>query len=1252
MVKKLLLTAAVFAAALCHAQTSEKPKNYAWEDIQTFKINKEQPRAFFLSFSDFEKASKPIEVGEIADLYPQGTYKSLNGDWKFFFASEPGLVKKEFFSKNFDDSKWDTIDVPNSWQCKGYDRIFYANIFAEFQFDLNGNWLPGYGDCDKENPSPVILNPTIPDMHRQVGIYRKEFTLDNDWQNKEIFARFNGVRTGFNLYVNGNFVGYSEDSFTPAEFNITKFLQPGKNSIVAEVFKYTTGGFFELQDMPHMVGIIRDAMLIARPKVYVRDYHILADISEDLKSAELKLDVDVRNLSKSDAKGYFLDAYILGADGKFVSGDSIMSKKIQEIKSMGAATFSGKKSVEGFDLWSPDKPNLYALLIKLSDENGNVLETVRADFAFRKFELGGKQIFLNNKPFLIKGVNHHDWSPDKGKAYSCDWMIKDMRLMKQANVNFVRTSHYPKDDKFYMLCSRFGILVLDECNHEQHGYRNCGPLDFDNFIPASIDRMKNMVTRDRNVPCVVIFSLGNESAGRVVKGHGLMAEVSRELAPDRFVHSEAEVNSPPKDGKIEGFSDFVSPMYGGVDRMRWYLDLKNETKPFFFCEYAHAMGNAIGNFKGKWDMMRKHPSLNGGFIWDWVDQALYLKREDDPSKLYLSDCRDWNTQPSAGNFCLNGVIMADRTHAAKYYEVQRVYQDIQMEPVEGAAPNVLKLSNEFNSTNLNEFTPLVEVSFNGAKIAESQLPAIDLPAGESKQVEIELPKFDGSKPGEYYYALSFKRNRETPFAKAGDTAASAQFEIKKSAPKLDENVGVSSVSYGDKDGALRVSAGGAEYVFDKDNAVLSKLSVSGTPLITAPLDFDISSAFIDNERGRACEHASREFELDRLSVKNASVKVEKLASNALRVVCKKDFLNSQGDGFAFEAVYTIFGSGFAEVSCSVQKVNEMPRDLNIPRVGVRMGLSPELKQVEFFGRGPFANYCDRMYAANVGRYKSDISEWFENYTFPQDTGNREDVRWLAVRGKGGAGLLVKPEDKPLPIALLPYTQKQLKEAKHPHNLPVPNEHELRVAWGVRGVGNNSCGPETRVQFRHYFEGKVSWNFLLFPLKKDSKLAGFIGKGVPAKFKFVPSKDDKNKVDESVRTTPEGKCVSENAKLVLSSVDEQYSPRENNFLTSGRGTFAFHTKLEDRPNAVVELDKPYNITGAVILNRSDAQGDRSRPLDMYLSMDGKNWRKVWSSDLAKSRWTVVLKNPERAKFIKLEIPRREFLHLKQLKVYGN
>lgn len=1250
MLRRMLFTAAILASSFSLGQAAEPQKNYAWEDIQTFKINKEEPRAFFTVYSDFEKASKPISIEDISNLYPQDTYKSLNGDWKFFFAKEPGQIKKEFFSKNFDDSKWDTIDVPNSWQCRGYDRIFYANVPAEFQFDFNGNMLPGYGDCDKENPSPVILNPTIPEMHRQVGIYRREFTLENNWQDKEIFARFDGVRTGFNLYVNGNFVGYSEDSFTPAEFNITKFLQPGKNSIVAEVFKYTTGGFFELQDMPHMVGIIRDAMLIARPKVYVRDYHILADISADLKSANLTLDVDVRNLSDSDVKGYFVDAYILGEDGKFVSGDSIMSKKIQEIKSMGAATFSGKKSVEGFDLWSPDKPNLYAILIKLSDENGNVLETVRADFAFRKFELRGKEIFLNNEPLLIKGVNHHDWSPDKGKAYSCDWMVKDMRLMKRANVNFVRTSHYPKDDKFYMLCSRFGILVLDECNHEQHGYRNCGPLDFDNFIPASVDRMKNMVARDRNVPCVVIFSLGNESAGRVVKGHGLMAEASRKLAPDRFVHSEAEVGNVI-DGKVVGFSDFVSPMYGGVDRMRWYLDLKNETKPFFFCEYAHAMGNAIGNLKGKWDMMRKYPSLNGGFIWDWVDQALYLKREDEPSKLYLSDCRDWKTQPSAGNFCQNGVIMADRTHAAKYFEVQRVYQDIQMEPVEGAAANVLKISNEFIDTNLNEFTPIVEVSFNGAKIAEGRLPVIDLPAGESKQVEIELPKYDGSRVGEYHYVLSFKRNASTPFAKAGDTVASAQFEIKKTEPKADENVGVSSVSCADRDGVLKVSAGGAEYVFNRGDASLSKLSISGMPILTTPLDFDISSAFIDNERGRACEHASRDFELDKLSVRNPSVKVEKLASNALRVVCKKDFLNSQGDGFAFEAVYTIFGSGFAEVSCSVQKVNEMPRDLNIPRVGVRMGLSPELKQVEFFGRGPFANYCDRMYAANVGRYKSDISEWFENYTFPQDTGNREDVRWLAVRAKNGSGLLVKSEDRPLPMALLPYTQKQIKAAKRPHNLPEPSEHELRVAWGVRGVGNNSCGPETRVQFRHYFEGKVSWSFLLFPLKKDVKLSAFLNKAVPKKFKYIPSKEDKNLLDESLSLKPEGKCVSENAKLTLSSRDEQYSPRENNLLTSGRGTFSFHTKNEENPFIVVELDKICDVTGAIILNRSDAQGERTRPLNMYLSEDGRNWRKVWSSNTAKSRWIVILKNPERAKFVKLELQRREFFHLKRLQIFA-
>lgn len=1245
MMGKLLPIVSIFCAFLANAQ---EPNNndYVWQDIQTFKINKEEPRAFFTVYSDFEKASKKISIDDVKYIYSGDCYKLLNGDWKFFFAKNPSEIKDNFFAKNFDDSKWAKIDVPNSWQCRGYDRIFYNNIPAEFQFDMQGRLLAGYGDCSKDNPNPVILNPTIPEIHRQVGIYRREFSLENDWKNKEIFVRFNGVRTGFKVFVNGKFAGYAEDSFTPSEFNITKFLQAGKNSLAVEVFKYTTGGFFEMQDMPHMVGIIRDVMLIARPQVYVRDYHALVKLSDDLKKADINLDIDVKNMSKSDIKDFYLDGYIIDKDGKPVSEKSLFSKKIDSVKSLKNTVIRAQANVENFKLWSPDKPELYALLIKLADAEGNELETIRADFAFRKFELRSKSIFLNNTPLLIKGTNHHDWSPDKGKAYSYDWMLKDMRLMKQANVNFVRTSHYPKDDIFYMLCSRFGILVLDECNQEQHGYRNCAPLDFDNFIPASVDRMRNMVLRDRNVPCVVIFSLGNESAGRVVKGHGVMAQVSRELSPDRFVHSEAEVGNIVNQ-KVEGFSDFVSPMYGGVDRMRWYLNLKNETKPFFFCEYAHAMGNAIGNLQGKWDMIRQNPSLNGGFIWDWVDQGLYLKREDDASKTYLSDCRDWNTWPSAGNFCLNGVIFADRTYAAKYYEVQRVYQDIQISLLPDSK---IKLSNEFISTNLNEFAAFAELSLDGVKVAETRLPDIDLPAGKSTEIEMQVPKFDTSKSGQYYYSIVFKRKSASDFAKACAEAARAQFFL-KDVPTNKMEIAGSAVSISDKPESLKITAANAEYVFDKKTATLVSLALAKTPLITTPLEFDISSAFIDNERNRACGQANREYGLDKLASKNVSLKFEKLASNAVRVVCKKYLVNEEGDGFALESVYTILGTGLAEVAYSAQKINDTPKELNLPRVGVRMGISNKLKEIEFFGKGPFANYNDRQSAADVGRYKSDISEWFENYTYPQDTGNRQDVRWLFASAKSGAGLLVVSETRPLAMAVLEYSQEALKAAKHPHNLASPENFELRVAQSVRGLGNSSCGPDTRREFRNYFSGKVDWNFLLIPVRKSSDLKNALLQKVPEKFAYTHTQDSKNLIDESLQKKPAGKCVSENAKFEQSSLDKQYNPRDNRLLSDGAGTFSFHTMREKNPYIIIELEKPFLITGAEILNRADAQGDRTHPLYMYISDDGKTWKKVWSSDMAKSRWIVELKNPQSAKFVKLSLKREEIFHLKRVRIYG-
>lgn len=1091
--KAMFLAGAFAASAAIAAEEPAEP----WNDFTVTRINKEPPSAFAITFPKFKDAIKPIGINDIENINSGDSYLLLNGDWKFLFADSRKDVKREFFDKNFDDTSWDTIDVPCSWQNRGYDNIFYTNITMQYMYppdakDFQKDLLPEFRHTGpgRADFAPIALRPYIPEGHRQAGIYRRTFTIPADWDGKRVYMKFCGVRTGFKLFVNGKFVGYSEDSFTPAEFDVTDFVERGQsNTVAVEVYKYTTGSYYEMQDMPHMMGIIRDVVLIARPQTHIRDYHAVADLSDDLKEAGIDFTVQLRNMSDAPAKDLKLSAWLVNPDGSLFDEDPLFETDIDSIPAHSTFDVKEKSDIEGFKLWSPDKPNYYALCFKLEDSDGRELETLRADFAFRKFKIVGKHLEMNNVPLLIKGVNHHDWSPDKGKAVDFHYLKRDLELMKLDNINFVRTSHYPKDDRFYMLCTRYGLGVLDENNHEMHHFIDHPAMNLPQHVPQGVDRMTNMVVRDRNIPCVFIFSVGNESAKFYTLGHKAHEKVVRTLAPDRYFFSHAEVYDIVG-GKANSTSDFFTPMYRGTENMQRYLDLPNETKPFFFAEYAHGMGNAIGNLKGKWEMIRSHESLNGGFIWDWVDQTVWLPRPDKPEEKFLSDGRDWGTSPTQENFCANGIIFADRTYSAKYFEVRQVYADIRIDSADIENPFILKLSNEFISTNLDEFTPRIRVERDGETVALKTLPRISLAPGKSMLYEVKLPEFEDYKIGEYFYILEFLRSSGTDFAPRESVAASNQFSFKNVdsdkwnfAGDDDEN---SKISVSDSDGTLKIKAGRAELVFDKKSAELASYSVAGTPIIDAPISFDIESAWIDNFRKwMGPQFKNRGF--DNLSSVKSDVKWES-KDDRLEVSCKNTLAANGKDIFDNTFNYTIYPNGAVVVSATCKKCKGISEEIPVPRIGLKMGINTKFDNVEFLGRGPFANYCDRYTAAFVGKYKSKVSDWMENFTYTQDTGNREDVRWLSLRNSAGDGIIFSAQPKPLPMAVLPNSQKEMSAAKHPHNLPKSKHTELRIAWKVCGVGNASCGLPPKTQHKPNFKDSVSWRFLFAPLKAQESPA--------------------------------------------------------------------------------------------------------------------------------------------------------------------
>ncbi|MBE6414051.1 MAG: DUF4981 domain-containing protein [Verrucomicrobiaceae bacterium] len=1093
-----------------------------WNNYDIFKINKESPSAMMKVFGNSSDAQKPISIADIDKIHEGDRYKLLNGKWKFFFANSRKDVKDNFFDKNFDDSKWNLITVPNSWQCEGYDNIFYDNITMQFMFDEKGNMLPDFVN----DPSPfkrdryakVVDKPYIPEKHQQAGIYRRTFTVPQEWNNQNVFIRFDGVRTGFKLFVNGKFVGYSEDSFTPAEFNITNYIERGKeNSLAVEVYKYSTGSYNEMQDMPHVMGIIRDVFLLARPNVYVKDYHAPATLNADLDKAEIDLTVTLRNISDKSQDNIDVEVLLVDEKGEVFGksmwkSSSLLKEVVSTIPAKTLKQINKKVNVSGFKLWNPDKPNFYGICIKLS-QNGKELETIRADFGFRKYKIVNRHMELNNVKMLIKGVNRHDWSPSTGKAVSFAEMKKDVELMKEANVNFVRTSHYPNDDRFYMLCTRYGVAMLDENNHEQHAFIRNPALNLPNHVPQAVDRAENMVFRDRNIPSIMIFSVGNESSLFYTLGHKVVEQVVRKHSPQHYFMSHGEtydiVNGAPN-----GTSDFVTPMYRDITQMERYLEMETN-KPFFFPEYAHGMGNSIGNLEGMWRMLRKHEGLNGGFIWDWVDQSLYLPCENDPTKKYLSDGRDWNTIPTKQNFCCNGIIFADRTVSAKFYEVKKVYQHIFIDNAD-KCPLKLKITNDFIDTNTDEFDAIIAITRDGDIIAQKQIDAISVAPGQTKEISVQLPVYESSPIGEYFYTLSFVHKNDTLWAKKGDVVATEQVFLKKVNGKNYKATG--TISTTEDNNNIVVKAGDSEIVFSKQQATLTSYKIGGKNMIVAPVEFDLKSAYIDNHKGSI----KRSFESNRmhlLTKASSSVKLQQIVGSneqgALRVFCDTIYDNGRKQGFKTSIVYTILGDGSMQVASQAVKINTTPRYMHLPRIGLRMGINKDMQNVTFLGKGPFANYIDRASAANVGLYKSTVADWFEPFTYVQDTGNREKVRWLAL-SKGKKGVLFT-SDEPLPMAVLPYTQDELQNAKHPYLLPKTSATDLRISAKVVGLGNNSCGLPPRDEFCVDFKGSLEWKFTVRPVEQMANVVQMGRQTFPTEFDFSHKHFDKNLKIENLKS---------------------------------------------------------------------------------------------------------------------------------------
>ncbi|TFH39233.1 MAG: DUF4981 domain-containing protein, partial [Bacteroidia bacterium] len=732
----LCLVIGVFISVSTTAQVND------WENQQVIGINKESAHSTWVPYSDINQSLRGVPGNS-------PWYQSLNGTWKFNWVNHPDLRPLEFYKSGYDVSYWDDIPVPSNWQLQGYGKPIYTNVrypFAKNPPNIMGPAPAGFTKNELPNP---------------VGSYKRDFIIPSEWDGREIFVHFAGVSSAFYIWVNGEKVGYSQGSMTPAEFNITDYVKGGDNSIAVEVYRWSDGSYLEDQDFWRLSGIFRDIFMYAVPKITLWDYFLRSDLNEDYSRASFTADLEFRNF---EAKGtWSVDAYLLSGGEEYKDQEPLVSREVKGVSAKAGLKMRLEAAIENPRLWSAEIPELYNVVFVLKDPEGSVAEVLRSTFGFREVEIRDQQLWVNGKSIKIKGVNRHEHDPVTGRYVSLESMISDITLMKQFNVNTVRTSHYPNHPDWYELCDRYGIYVIDEANVESHGmgYGEASLGHDAGWQKAHIDREISMVERDKNHPSIIIWSMGNEA------GPGVNFVACREaiLAIDksRPIHYE----------RYNEVADIESTMYPSVEWLE-NTGKKDDPKPFLMCEYAHAMGNAVGNLQEYWDVIETYPRLIGGCIWDWVDQGLRKEVPGKKGEYFFAYGGDFGDRPTDWNFCINGLTTPDRQVTPKMEEMKKVYQYIGIETT-GGSPGEIRVTNKYQFINLSQYIASWELTLDGRPIDEGVIGSINIAPGESGVVEIPLDDISYEAPGEYHLTVTFSLRKGTAWAEAGHEVAWEQF---------------------------------------------------------------------------------------------------------------------------------------------------------------------------------------------------------------------------------------------------------------------------------------------------------------------------------------------------------------------------------------------------------------------------------------------------------------------------------------------
>ncbi|GAA0591589.1 hypothetical protein GCM10009001_04630 [Virgibacillus siamensis] len=1008
---------------------------------ETFQVNREPAHAAIMPYKDVESALKDNQI-------ESEFYQSLNGKWKFHFSENPAQRPKNFYKEDYDVSDWDKIKVPSSWQLEGYDYPIYTNVTYP--------WT-GY-----EMPEP----PKAPTIYNPVGSYKKEFTVPDNWDKQPVYVSFQGVESAFYVWVNGEKVGYSEDSFTPAEFDISEYIKRGEtNTISVEVYRWSDGSWLEDQDMVRLSGIFRDVYLYSTPNVHMRDLFVKTNLDEAYEDSTLAVSVDLTKHDKNKAGSKKVEMQLYNVDDEKMLDQPIEAEV--DFNDETKLTINKERLIENPKKWSAEHPNLYTLVLALKDQNGKIIETTSTNVGFREIKMVDNQMTINGKPITFKGVNRHEMDPVDGRTVSRERMIQDIKLMKKHNINAVRTSHYPNQTEWYDLADKYGLYIIDEANLESHGRRGELPKSDPQWLPASLDRMRSMVERDKNHPSIVIWSLGNEAGTGSTFKH--MAELTRNLDPTRIVHYAGD----------DRWGDVRGVMYPDVSFVESYGKSGNP-QPLLLIEYAHAMGNSVGNLYQYWDVIDKYKNLQGGFIWDWVNQTLRWPIPGEEEGFYQAYGGDWGDVPNDDNFMANGLVSSDRTPQPEIKEVKKVYQNVEMQAVD-LKNGVVELKNEFLFTNLNAYDAKWELKKDDKVIQEGKIEGLNVKPLSTKEITLPIEKPVLEAGSEYFLDVSFTLKEDTRWASEGHEIAYEQFnmeyDVPAQAPKKISDM--PEIAVENNDSSIAVDGKDFKLTFNKAKGTIATFEYKNTDLIKTGPEPDYWRAPNDSDKGNGMPARTETWKNAGKNRNVDDVEVVKYGSNAIRINVTGTLPTTNKSDY--KTSYIVYGTGEVVVNSTLDPGNGLSE---IPAVGMEMTLPGEFEQMDWFGRGPESNYWDRKTGYPVGVYSSTVTDNFYPYVEPQETGNKTDVRWVTFTNEDGIGLMATGLPL-LEVGALHYTEEDLGSSAHPYQLEQQEEIFVNLNYHQMGLGgDNSWGKRPHPEFTMQADQKYSYSFRLRPISKE------------------------------------------------------------------------------------------------------------------------------------------------------------------------